>query len=368
MNVLISSGANDRAVISFCRYALQKEIPIYIVANGDSDFILHTIYKKFVIDIRVKNKLDIIAVLSYCESIKKHIDDSILIVPSTEYLNRFLLENRKILSENNIQIGLCKKEVYDKISDKYLFNQVCIEEGILVPEEYESVPDFYPFVIKPKRYCIDSNTILEKPALIYNSIDFEKYSMNKDLSDYYYQEYVQGKSYYLLYYIFKNGEYSVYSQENLIQQENGGSMILCKSALIHEDLISQDFANLFIKINFSGLVMVEVKLYKNKFYMIEANPRLWGPSQLILDASMNLFDCFAFENKLISNIPKHQYREYQWYFWSGGLVQNQQIKKDISYHNFDDTMFLKNYSIFLNNEIYLKQDTINIYLKENVYE
>lgn len=368
MNVLIFSGANDRAVISFCRYAIQKKISIHIVANGDSDFILDTFYKKFVIDVRVKNQLDVTSVLSYCESIKKHIDDSILIVPSTEYLNRFLLENRDILSENNIQIGLCEKEVYEKISDKYLFNQVCIDEGILVPKEYESNPDFYPFVIKPKQYSIDSKTMLEKPSIIYNSTDFEKYSKNKDLSSYYYQEYIKGKSYYFLYYIFKNGEYSVYSQENLMQQENGGSMILCKSALIHEDLISQDFANLFIKLNFSGLIMVEVKYYKNKFYMIEANPRLWGPSQLILDASMNLFDCFAFENKLISKISKNHYREDQWYFWSGGLIQNQQIKKDISYDDLDGTMFLKNYSAFLNNEVYLKKDTINIYLKENVYE
>jgi hypothetical protein len=35
---------------------------------------------------------------------------------------------------------------------------------------------------------------------------------------------------------------------------------------------------------FYGLVMIEVKEYDNQFYMIEANPRLWGPSQLILDA------------------------------------------------------------------------------------
>lgn len=368
MNIIIFSGTNDRAIISFCRYALQKEIPIHIVANGDTDFILDTIYKKNVIAIRVKNELNINSILAYCESIKKDINDSVLIIPSTEYLNRFLLENRKILSENNIEIGLCNKEVYETISDKYLFNQVCLDEGIAVPKEYQSPPDFYPYVIKPKQYYSTSKAVLEKPALIYNQLDFEKFSQNKKKSDYYYQEFVEGKSYYLLYYIFKNGEYSVYSQENLIQQENGGSMILCKSASIHENIISQDFANLFIKLGFSGLAMVEVKYHKNKFYMIEANPRFWGPSQLILDASMNLFDCFALENNLISSLPSLQYKKDQIYFWSGGIVQTKKNKKNLNYHNFNASMFIENYDDFLNNEIYLKSDTINIYLKENVYE
>lgn len=366
MKVLIFSGSNDRAIISFCRYAVQKGIPIHIVANGDSDYILDTIYKENVIGVRTKNELNIYSVLEYCEFIRTNKNSNVLIIPSTEFLNRFLLQNRKILSEHNIQIGLCENEVYEKLSDKYLFNELCISEGIKVPGEYKTPPKNYPFVVKPKKYFINSK--VEKPVLIYNQDDFDNFAEDKNLSEHYFQEYIGGKSFYLLYYIFKNGSYSVYSQENLMQQQNGGSMILCKSASIHKEIISKNFADLFIKHSFSGLVMVEVKFYNNKFYMIEANPRLWGPSQLILDASMNLFDCFAFENKLISTIPESHYEENQWYFWSGGLIQNQQIEKNISYHNFDNDLFFKNYNAFLNNEVYLKKDSINIYLKENVYE
>ncbi|TDP00885.1 ATP-grasp domain-containing protein [Flavobacterium sp. 245] len=368
MKVLIFSGSNDRAVISFCRYSVDREIPIYIIANGNSDYIFDTIYKEHVIAVRSKNILDISILLEYCESIKSDKSETVLIVPSTEYLNRFLLQNCEILAKNNVEIGLCDREVYEKISDKYLFNEICIKEGINVPNEYLSVPDFYPFVVKPKKYITDSKALLEKPLLVYNRNDFEKYIKNKDLSDYYYQEYITGQSFYLLYYFFKSGEYSVYSQENLMQQENGGSMILCKSSTIHSNVISKKFADLFVGLGFSGLVMVEVKLQDDKFYMIEANPRLWGPSQLILNASMNLFDCFAFENKLISEIEEVQYEENQWYFWAGGLIENQQAKKNISYYNFNSEMFFENYNGFLNNEVYLKKDTINLYLKENIYE
>ena len=41
--------------------------------------------------------------------------------------------------------------------------------------------------------------------------------------------------------------------------------------------------------------------------MIEANPRLWGPSQLILDSGMDLFQCFAYDNKLIKKIETKHY-------------------------------------------------------------
>ena len=133
---------------------------------------------------------------------------------------------------------------------------------------------------------------------------------SNNLDQYYFQEYIAGSCYYLLYYFDKDGSYSVYSQENLIQQSNGGSMILSKSSDIHNQEISKAYASLFVKEKYHGLIMVELKKFKNKFYMIEANPRFWGPSQLIIDASMDLLDRFMLENKLIKK-PKIKLKDYK---------------------------------------------------------
>ena len=46
--------------------------------------------------------------------------------------------------------------------------------------------------------------------------------------------------------------------------------------------------------------MVEVKHLSNKNYMIEANPRFWGPSQLFVDAGINLFEAFLVDNGLLN--------------------------------------------------------------------
>ena len=63
---------------------------------------------------------------------------------------------------------------------------------------------------------------------------------------------------------------------------------------------------MLIQIGYYGLIMIEVKIQDGEYYMIEANPRLWGPSQLILDAGMDLFHRFALDNGLIENYTAPQ--------------------------------------------------------------
>ena len=367
--VLIFSGANDRAVIAFCRYAESVNINYSIVANGDDDLIFLTDYKKNIIATRIKNVLNIDIIIQYANKLKPiFLSEEVFILPSTEYLNRLLLSNEKKLLSHKISFGLCEDKLYNKISNKYDFGVLCSSYNINLPKEFYSKPKKYPYVIKPKTYFNSSQTVNIKPAIISNKEeDIYIFSNNND-NDLYYQEYVAGKSIYLLFYFYKNGCYSVYSQENFIQQHNGGSMILSKSANYHlnKELVS-GFATLFINEGFNGLVMVEVKHYKNKYYMIEANPRLWGPSQLILDANMSLLDDFSIENNLINSDVKTtgEYNLDINYFWAGGFIQTNKKKIEVMIYNYKKEYFMKNYADILKNEIYLRKDTIQIYLKEN---
>lgn len=368
-SVLIFSGANDRAIIAFCRYAISRNINFAIVANGNEDLIFLTDYKKYVLSTREKNFLDLDIFIQNANLLKAEFDSNeIFVLPSTEFLNRFLLANANFLNEQNISFGLCNSELYTMISDKYKFGDLCHSYNINLPKEYVVKPSNFPYVIKPKTYFNTSLEVNMKPVIIENIEEENLFFSNNSLEELYFQEYVAGKSIYLLFYFFKDKTFSVYSQENLIQQHNGGSMILSKSSNYHldENLVNQ-FSNLFISEGFNGLVMVEVKCYKGTYYMIEANPRFWGPSQLILDAKMSLFDDFSIDQNLIENHVS-TFDEYQLdipYFWSGGLVETQKSDSQLMVYDYKKEDYLKEYSNTIKNEIYLRKDTILIYLKEN---
>ncbi|WP_186300090.1 ATP-grasp domain-containing protein [Algoriphagus algorifonticola] len=364
--VLIFSGNNQRAVIAFCRYVLQEGILFCIVANGKEDTIFESSYANQVIATRRKNELDFDSIINLCEICKRKYDvDEVLILPSTEFLNRFLLQHKEKLKEKKIEFALCDEVTYSLVSDKYEFSEYCKSQNIPVPEDFDSPPKKYPYVMKPKYYGKGLSKINEKPVLVFSKNDLNKAGWIGNSSDYYFQEYVDGKSYYLLFYFFKNGKVECFSQENLIQQDEGASMILARSSTIHQHEIAQQFIFALKKINFSGLVMVEVKFDGEKFVMIEANPRLWGPSQLILDSNMTLFDAFAVDNGLKDKIINHGYRSDEFYFWSGGLVANQRQQKQPKFYNYSKSQFFEDFEKLTTHDIYLKEDTIKIYLNEH---
>lgn len=362
--VIIFSGSNDRAVISFCRYAKSRGIQIVIVANGAEDYIYRTQYNQWVIAQREKNNLDLGLVLQYSEMAKLKYDvDRIFILPSTEYLNRFLLLHKGKLEDHQIYFGLCDEKIYELVSDKYSFGGICQRYNLEVPKQYHEEPYKLPYVIKPKQYKDFQKQVNHKPVLIFDRTQEKNQLDCIENEAYYIQEYVGGKSYYLLFYIFKNKTYTMYSQENLIQQSGGESMILCKSDMIHRLDFAKQYAQMLVDISFSGLIMIEIKHYNNQFYMIEANPRLWGPSQLILDAGMNIWDAFSYENGLISNMPASTYKQDTYYFWSGGIAGSKE--RDLQYYNYSSVELEQNLSQLEDIEIYNKVDTLEIYKYEN---
>ena len=132
--VLIFSGYNNRAVVAFCRFAIEKKIQFYIFSKGIDDLIYKTDYIKNILFERKKPALTIEDVLYYSSLIRdKGTLDKIIILPSTEYLNRFLLDNNKVLIENNIEFGLCKKDVYELLSNKHSFGELCQGNSINIP-------------------------------------------------------------------------------------------------------------------------------------------------------------------------------------------------------------------------------------------
>lgn len=372
---LLFSGYNQRAIIAFCRFSELANISFYIVSKDKLDSIYFSKYAQNIIAERSSKAISCDEIIRYKKLVllKNPYLETLVIIPSSEYLNRFLVNNSSFLKSHQIIVPLVSKSLYENISDKYSFSKLCSQGKICVPKEISKkeaikfTHENFPIVAKPYKYFALDHQIYN-PLIILNPQSYIDFCKNYDSRDFYLQEFINGLSYYLLFYISRDGQYSVYSQQNFIQQANGKSIIAAESSTIHESPISYIFYELFQSVDFYGLVMVELKLYQDKFYMIEANPRLWGPAQLILDSDMDLFYRFAYDFGLLKTYPSLLYKSLQKYFWMGGILQDKSNGYNIKFHEYRKESFIKDLADFIKSDIYLREDTVKIFFQEMRHE
>ena len=118
--LVIFSGYNQRAVIAFLRVLTINRICDYvIIASSEEDSILKTSYRDKVYLIRKNKEINEQEIFSALKKIRKEYGNrSFVIVPSTEFLNRFCLEYRRDFEKNHCIVPLVKRELYEQISDK----------------------------------------------------------------------------------------------------------------------------------------------------------------------------------------------------------------------------------------------------------
>ncbi len=110
--------------------------------------------------------------------------------------------------------------------------------------------------------------------------------------------------------------------------------------------------------------MIEVRKRNGIYYMIEANPRMWGPSQLFVDAGFNFFEVFLYDWQLINDFPKLEVVDDRVkYCWSGGLKNDLISKKKMSILD-SKCVSIAEWITFLENDIYCRNDTMGIFEKE----
>lgn len=365
--LLILTGYNPRAVIAFLRTLEKNNISNYaLIASSDDDLIFKSDYKKKVMYIRKSTHLDINEICYLVKQICIRTNmNKVFIIPSTEALNRFILKNRIILEQCGCVIPLVDEELYIRISDKENFCKLCREYSLLIPGEV-LLKDYYtePFVAKPRRYVSVKGEVLA-PVLVKDEKDFGHFMDKYDMDDFIFQEYINGESYYLMYYFSSDNNVFCLSQKNLIQQLEGKSIIAaCYSGMHLEESITDQYIEMFRSIGFKGLVMVELRKNEKGYYMIEANPRLWGPSQLFCDSGYNFFEFFLYDYGFLKKIPKRDIDYTAKYFWSGGVSESLLDHKDCVWHYDSENIFRKNKSQFLESDIYYRNDTLGIYKYE----
>ncbi len=361
--VIVFSGFNLRAVIAFLRTLEENDVAYGIIAKSDKDEIFRTTYSTRVLAIRKQMALNLVDMIASIYSLQSQLGaEEYVIAPSTEALNRFLLDNRDEFEELGCEIPLVSQDMYEQISDKLSFTKLCEKNNILTPREYENIADAKsPFVAKPKTYYSKGGEV-QAPILIFDQDQKETFTKNRESEDFYYQEFIDGKSYYLLYYFYEGGTVARFSQINYMQQPEGKSIIGAESSNFHETDESDKYEKLFRSIRFRGLVMCEVKCQNGKNYMIEANPRFWGPSQLFVDAGVNLFESFLYDWGLINEVSSSASAQKPTkYFWYGGIKSLGISDDEITFHAYDKVQYKESLSEWMSRDVYNRSDTRDLY-------
>ena len=251
--VLLFSGYNQRAVIALCRYFIKNNIDVLIVASGEDDSIYNTKYKKNVVYERPDKSLS----LKIFKDVASLYKGPVVYCPTSEYLNRFVLENSNELLKLNIEPGMPSEEIYAVITNKRSSQNIVKDvNGLKLPNEMSIAKAKIPCVIKPQKNIIDG-------IVLYPIICKENVILNETLSrinsdNYFAQEFIDGQSYYLCGVLSKNGNFCCYWQENLLQQNNGKSMVLarsCENPGLNEEL----FYKAIHSSGYYGIMMVECK-------------------------------------------------------------------------------------------------------------
>jgi len=344
--IIIFSGFNMRAVYAFLRTLEKHHLSYAIIASSENDEVFETSYKNKVVTIRDYLELDLDDVVKAIKQVQLATKSSnYFIAPSTEALNRFLVENRERIEALDCIIPLVEKSMYEEISDKYKFGDLCNTFDITTPAEYSMEDINLPCVAKPRTYFGKKSNRILKPVIIQFPDDLEIFLAEHDIEEFYFQEFISGKSLYLLYYFYQDEACLKYSQENLIQQRGGGSILAAKSSDFH----LSDYS----------------KCFDDQMYMIEANPRFWGPSQLFVDAGINFFEALLYDYGFLNKQPESAIAPHQliYYFWDDGESFIGNAIDTTAFHDYSKQQFLIKHDDLNKINILKKRDTMAIYNK-----
>ncbi len=363
--LIVFSGYNPRAIFAFLRTLSAGSVTYGIIASSEDDTIFLSSYASKVILTRSSRDLSLDQMIEAVQCFQRALPaNEYVIAPSTEALNRFFLENRQKFKELNCVVPLVEACLYREISDKLSFSKLCSASGIPVPREIHDLEKAcLPVVAKPKNY-MSATGLSHSPVLIMNEEDRIRFQSLGHCGDFYYQEFIGGRSFYLLYYFYKGGGVLKYSQENLVQQGGGKSIVAAVACDLHDTCTSASYEELFNSLSFRGLVMIEVRQQGDQYYMIEANPRFWGPSQLFVDAGVNFFDALLYDQGVVEILPQMSSPDPEVrYFWEGGLS----VKDDypaLAFHNYSSAQLFDEIGSWRNFDIYNRSDTQSIFERE----
>lgn len=366
---LVFSGTNDRAVLTLIRAIKRLGERVVIIARGPSDNILLSAYKCDVLAIRENDRLTVEIIEKYIDIAKKITGaDRFTCVPISEYFNTFLLQNRAAIELiDGCCIPLADASIYFEISNKRSAMDFFSRAGVRSPRTIASFDQsFIPFVAKPNENVRDGE--VKYPALIKTLQDFEKFRSSERAENYFFQQFVTGRSFYILCFFSKSGSIYKSSQENLAQQPGGKSIVLAKTADFHHCADAIKAIDALAAAGFYGLAMMEFIVNEQGAFFIELNPRPWGPLDLCLNHECGLIEAFIGDCSA-GDPEKFQSRRLSGadgatYLWLGGIVQILRRRKAIVHKYANNLSFAKVIMKNMCRDLYFKKDSWKIFIME----
>lgn len=323
---LVFSGGNDRAIMAFLRASRLCSSRAHVVARTTNDRILRSDFKHQVTWVRPTQELSLEIFSEAVSRTRASVGvDTLVVLPSTEYFNTFLLRNRRAIEDMGCTIPLVDSRLYMRLTQKASAADFFSAAGLSIPREISprKLPE-QPVVAKPFRNISPTGQSLY-PHLLESCEQLERFMATQDPKDYFFQEYVRGESNYLLFHISKKEDCDfLWSQRNLLQQPNGKSMLLAEPSSIHDSPTATRMVLALRRAGFHGLGMVEIICTGDRKAFIEMNPRIWGPAQFCLDQGQPLLQAFIGEAlhadplRFVDRQPNFRRRRY---FWLGGVLE-----------------------------------------------
>lgn len=317
---LVPSGYNFRAVLAFCRALEQAGHTPAIVACTAEDPVFRTRFARTVVFTRKGRSLEVGDFAAAAAAARGESGAArCVLAPASEYFVRWALRHREALAVAGCELPLPDEAAYLRVTDKASFTAFCRARGLPVPGEL-GAPTSLPCVAKPRWNVAPDGRSLY-PWLLRTPEDRAKFAAGARAGDFFFQEWIEGRSFYLHFHLPREGSATVYSQENLAQQPGGKSVLLARSALLHATPEAVRWEAALRAAGFHGVVMLELRQRRGEYVLIEANPRLWGPLQLCVDGCPALLRGYIEAHVGVSPSarPARAPRSGVTYLWSGGL-------------------------------------------------
>ncbi|SCZ61527.1 hypothetical protein SAMN03097708_02150 [Thiohalomonas denitrificans] len=322
-NLLLFGDANSRACIASIRALKGKNCRIHIAVQGGGLSWMYRVlpYAYYWLTRKVRvfsySSTTEACFLASLDSLRRLIG-AFSVLPMGESLVRTMLKNHEKLSKKGIFLispAITYNE-YCQLSNKESFCRLCESYGIAAPKIIKMPSRFaQSYLCKPKEYGVHK-TVLTAPMLVRNGAEHDCLINSEiDFNRHFFQEYIEGESYYYCALFRKGAKQLHFSQKNLIQQPKGKSIIKAIPYDLDAGVIDK-IDSMMRGISYDGVMMFELRKTNNtgQFVAIECNPRLWGPLQLPLDNNVNFVTGLVF-GKFDEPAERYKYG----YVWSGGL-------------------------------------------------
>lgn len=371
-SLLFFGGSNDRAIYAIARVARICGQRFQAIAWGSGDRLLKGRYRKNVCAVRESAELNETSLKNWVALARRHApDDTFVIVPSSEYLNAFLLGlDPQLCRTLGIVVPLVDGTIYAQLTNKESATALFSSTGIRTPRELPGfVTESLPLVAKPRKNISSEGRVLY-PQLLRTPEQLNAFLRASSPEEYFPQEYVSGTSRYLLAYISRSGLVYASSQMNRAQQPHGKSILLACTDDFHASDMARTTLDLLSGLKYSGFAMIEFITDSRGPCFIELNPRPWGPLQLCVDHDCGIVE--AFLGDVLHDDPD-RFKDVRRsrptrarYAWLGGMLQT--IRSRGSIHWAESSRIARCTEVLasLGSDVYLRRDSLGVFLSEAV--